>query len=475
MLFTSFSFFALLTLTWALYYATRKKAVQVAVATLASFVFYAWNFPFLLSLLLASIAINIGVSYRVAASSSPAARRAYAVLGVLANLGILGFFKYSPLIGRTFFGADSSVGDFLVAIPLPIGISFFTFQGISLVVDTFTGKDPSAAQAKEQNTGLKHYAANIALFIAFFPQLIAGPIVKAHEFLPQIRAKHLRDIQWEICFRNLVIGYFLKMFVADNLKDQTFWIQYPYFESSSVVELVTLLYGYAIQIFADFAGYSLIAIGVAGLFGYQLRDNFLFPYISTSFSEFWRRWHISLSTFLREYLYIPLGGNRRGNVRTYANLMTTMVLGGLWHGAAWSYAVWGFYHGVALAIERLAWDTFRSPFRVPPFLQGAGVFVVVAVGFLLFKLPSFDHFIRYMQCMFTNPLWLADTGTLLRIFFTLVYSIPVIVYHAAYAYQEHYSLSFAGLRRLDPIYYGLMLFFILANSGSSIDFIYFQF
>lgn len=181
---------------------------------------------------------------------------------------------------------------------------------------------------------LREHAGRTILFISFFPHLIAGPILKANDFYPQISHKKFNQINWERSFKTLVLGYFFKMVVADNLMDFTSSIIYPEYQSS--LTLLAMLFGYSFQIFADFAGYSLIAIGLAKLFGYNLMENFNFPYISSSFKEFWKRWHISLSTFLMEYLYFPLGGNRKGKVRTYINIMTTMILGGLWHGAAWS-------------------------------------------------------------------------------------------------------------------------------------------
>jgi len=471
MLFTSFNFGVLLALTFVLFYLCKSQKIQLIILIIASFIFYAWNFPLLLLLLVGSVAINILTGYKIGKSTVQKERRLYAILGVIANLSILSFFKYSPLIGRTFFGDASSIGEFLVAIPLPIGISFFTFQGISLVVDTFRNKD--LGESDSSDISLRDYASQVALFIAFFPQLVAGPIVKAHEFLPQIRRKYFKDVDWDTCMKNLILGYFLKMVVADNLKDFTFWMEYPFFEQKSVLDLAAMLFGYSMQIFADFAGYSLIAIGIAGLFGYKLRDNFMFPYISQTFSEFWRRWHISLSTFLKEYLYIPLGGNRKGRFRTYINLMITMILGGLWHGAAWSYAVWGTYHGLALAVERFFQKQLKLDIKqtiAGRIFKGVWVFSLVTLGWLLFKLPEFTHVIKYVKCFFTNNL---IGGSKAIIFFIAIYSIPIIAYHFLYlAKPTNFYNKFA---KFQYVVYGMLLFMILTNSGSSGDFIYFQF
>ncbi|HPM11074.1 MAG TPA: MBOAT family O-acyltransferase, partial [Paludibacter sp.] len=197
----------------------------------------------------------------------------------------------------------------MMTIPLPIGISFFIFKGISLTIDSF--RNNNGKQLPVQMGFIEH-SVNSLMYISFFPQLLAGPIQQATEFFVQINTKHVKDIDWEYVIKILILGYFLKMVVADNLKDQTFWIAYPYFQGHSPITLIVMLFGYSMQMFADFAGYSLLAIGISSLFGYRVKDNFYFPYISKSFSEFWRRWHISLSTFFRDYVYIPLGGSRKG-------------------------------------------------------------------------------------------------------------------------------------------------------------------
>src|ERR1700736_844085 len=313
MLFNSVIFTFLVAVTFALYYLPFVSRWQIYVLIVSSFIFYSYEQPVLLLLLLASIAINVITSYLVAVDK-PQRQRLWAVIGVALNVGVLLFFKYGPLFANSFFGgAATSIGRFLITIPLPIGISFFTFQGISLVVEVFRDqqhRDDSVPRVVPRN--FMDHLANTALFKSFFPYLVAGPIVKAHEFYPQIEAKEFRNIRWEAAFRALTVGYFLKMVVADNMKDATFWIEFPFFMNDSTLTLTALIFGYSMQIFSDFAGYSLIAIGLGHLFGYALPTNFNFPYISRSFSEFWTRWHISLSSWLREYLYYPLGGNRRG-------------------------------------------------------------------------------------------------------------------------------------------------------------------
>lgn len=470
MLFTSFEFVVLVIITLSIYYLPLLRRWQVPILIIASLVFYAANQADLLWLLLLSVSINIVSSYLVV-YGRPNRRRFHAVWGVVANLSILCFFKYGPLFGRTFLPADSSLAETLIALPLPIGISFFTFQGISLVVDTYRNRNVPTFRSLIARNLVKH-AQTVFFFKAFFPQLVAGPIVKAYFFLPQIKPKFWRDIQWDNCFRVLVVGYFLKMVVADNLKDHTALMTYPYFEAYSSLTLLGLLFGYSMQIFADFAGYSLIAIGLAGLFGYVFPINFNFPYVAVSFSDFWRRWHISLSSFLREYLYIPLGGNRHGAFRTYLNLMLTMVLGGLWHGAAWSYAVWGFAHGLALAVERFIDTLFPStPTRLSQFIHGVLVFGYVTMLWLLFKLPHFDHVIAYCRALITN-IHKPNDGRVLSLI--AIYALAVILYHGHYLIREH-SLELEKRPVWEFVAYAIMLFLVITNSGSGGAFIYFQF
>jgi alginate O-acetyltransferase complex protein AlgI len=391
-------------------------------------------------------------------------------LGVIVNLATLSFFKYSPLFSKTFLNTTDGIGEFLLSIPLPIGISFFTFQGISLLVDTFKNNYDFKKNKIISDNIWKH-TFNTTLFISFFPQLVAGPIVKAHDFLYQIKPKYFKNINWEKSFKYIVLGYFLKMVIADNLKDFTFELTYPYFLRFSTYDLLILLFGYSMQIFSDFAGYSLIAIGISKLFGYNIMQNFNFPYISKSFSEFWRRWHISLSTFLKEYLYFPLGGNRKGKIRTYLNLFIVMVLGGLWHGAAWSYAAWGLVHGILLATERFFKDYIKIPNYLPvKIIKTVFIFSAVSFAWLLFKLPEFSHVIKYCEALVQNT---DKYPTFLFSRYIILYSLPVIFYHLYYLYRI--KKQNVTLKKFEFVVHALMLFLIITNSGSPESFIYFQF
>lgn len=468
MLFNSFIFITLLLITLFLYYLPVFSKFQVQILIISSLVFYAYEAPALLLLLLFSASINILTSYRVA-YGKPHWRKAYATVGITLNLLILAVFKYSPLFANTFLDTGSSIGQFLILMPLPIGISFYTFEGISLLVDVYADKHQDKFLV---DRSLQKHFNKTLFFVSFFPHLIAGPILKAYEFYPQIKQKSIKDIDTIPAFKNLVTGYFLKVVVADNLAMLTQKLAFPYLKTCSSTDLVVMLFGYSFQIFADFAGYSLIAVGLAKLFGYDIMQNFNFPYISASITEFWRRWHISLSSFLKEYLYIPLGGNRKGKIRTYLNLLITMVLGGIWHGAAWSYAVWGLCHGIILGLERFYNNCF-PPGKVKLFIVAIKVFVVfviVSVLWLLFKLP-FEQVVEYFKTVHLNTNVGVNTDGIVMI---LIYSLPVIIYHAIYLLKQYEAFA-SWISRYNYIGYGFLMAMIALNSGPKGTFIYFQF
>ena len=494
MLFTSIDFVILYLLTFVAFYLLRDGRAQIFLLISVSFVFYAWNMPILLTLLIFSILTNAIVSFRVAVSNSAGKSRAWAIGGVIVNLSLLGLFKYDVLVLNL---VREIVGTYLLApkaelafvgLPLPIGISFYTFEGISLVVDVFRGRtqysQPPATSFTLTSHRFSSHLRNTALFVAFFPHLIAGPVLKAAAFFPQIGRHYFANVRWDVVASNLLTGYFLKMVVADNLHNYTSWISYPYYQVNGTLTNSVLIVGYACQIFSDFAGYSMIAIGLAEGFGYKLMTNFNFPYISRSLSEFWRRWHISLSSWLRNYLYIPLGGNQRGHVRTYFNLLIVMALGGLWHGAAWSYAVWGVFHGVGLVVERLATQVSKRfiPNRpalgtIPRFLLSAvqmgTVFVFVMIGWVFFILPNFAQatafLFNFVAGQNIRPNWMVILPVVL-------FSMPVACYHLRYLVMERGGRFATEWRRwCDGTVYGIMLFALLLNAGSSQAFIYFQF
>jgi alginate O-acetyltransferase complex protein AlgI len=466
LLFTDWKVLLSVLLAWVIYYLPVMRGQQQRLLVVLSVTIYAFEAPTGVALLLCLASLNAWISYRVADFEILEKRRRWAVFGVVLNLFILGFFKYNrmlfELLGHE-LAADGDVVRAILLLPLPIGISFYTFHGISLLVDTLRAD-------QTQPPPLARHFRDTLLYLCFFPQLVAGPITKAHYFYPQIGPKTLDQIDWPQVVRLLVVGYFLKLVVANNLASHTFLIQYPYFLGLSRNELVVLLFGYSMQIFADFAGYSLIAIGLAALFGYRLTSNFNFPYIASSFSEFWTRWHISLSAWLREYLYFPLGGNRKGKARTCFNLLIVMGLGGLWHGATISYAVWGLWHGLALVLERLVLGAipWKPSGALSSVARGVLVFLVVTIGWLMFKLPEFTHVRAYLKAI-ADSSWQPGLSNASRA--VLLLSVPVVAYHIHYLLRQR-CVSLAWLQQ--PAL-AAMVFLIVFNAGPNAAFIYFQF
>lgn len=345
MLFQSFGFFVFFWVAFAVYWGLRAHQHRMGWLLAASIIFYAlWN-PWLIGL----IAFTAGVDYlfalRIEAASNDRTRRGWLVASLVVSLSLLGFFKYTTFLLGAAGGLLGIFGIHFVPpawhIVLPLGISFYTFETISYVVDVYRGR-----LRAERN--VLHYA----LYIMFFPHLIAGPIVRPGQFLPQIRQRKRFDWQrFQFGAQIFMRGLLKKTVLADRLAsviDPVFRAPGGY--SSSALWLAAI--AYAGQIYCDFSGYSDMAIGAAHTFGFKLPQNFNRPYLADSIGEFWRRWHMTLSTWLRDYLYIPTGGNRGGNWRTYRNLLLTMGIAGLWHGAGWNFLIFGLMHGVAMALER---------------------------------------------------------------------------------------------------------------------------
>jgi alginate O-acetyltransferase complex protein AlgI len=347
----------------------------------ASYLFYSWWDVRFLSLIVVSTLVDYVAGARIAVSGDERSRKRWLALSLLVNLGILGFFKYWDFFVASVSDLLSSMGlepDLpLISVLLPVGVSFYTFQTLSYTIDVYRKRiDP------ERNI------ARFALFVAFFPQLVAGPIERAKHLLPQLRdLPSSRDqIDWSVALALIARGLFRKAVIADGVAP----IVNEVFGTPGRFGSLTVWVGviaFSLQIYGDFAGYTDIARGTARLFGVDLMENFRVPYASTSFSDFWRRWHISLSTWLRDYLYIPLGGSRGGRMRTYRNLMITMLLGGLWHGAGWGFVLWGGLHGLYLVGERLWRDRHgdaNAELRIPSWI----VFLVVTITWVPFRAAS---------------------------------------------------------------------------------------
>jgi len=383
MLFHSYAFFLLFTITAAVYWSMKNDARRVLCLVLASVVFYAnWN-PLLVSLVLFTAAFDFFIAQRIEEETSVRRRKLLLVVSLLVSLGLLAFFKYTNFLldsGWSLlhcFGFEPSRT--VLKIVLPLGISFYTFETISYVVDVYRG-----------NIKAERNLLNYALFLMFFPHLIAGPIVRPGHFLPQVRRR--KYLNWErvqLGVRLFLFGLIKKAVIADQLAT----LVDPVFANPAAWSSATIwlaVFCYAVQIYCDFSGYSDMAVGVAHALGYHLPENFNMPYFSLNIAEFWRRWHISLSTWLRDYLYIALGGNRHGTAKTYRNLMITMLLGGLWHGAGWTFVFWGFYHGVLLAVHRaVRWPSWLDKKVFIP-LRWAVTFLCVCVGWVFFRAPKFS-------------------------------------------------------------------------------------
>jgi D-alanyl-lipoteichoic acid acyltransferase DltB (MBOAT superfamily) len=397
---TSFALFfaAVFTANWLLSrFPTRWRLFMIA----ASYFFYAWWDWRLVWLLAASTIISQSAALAVARSGGPRGRKLAMTAGVAGNLGLLCWFKYYGFFAVSLDNALHGVGLGsampLVQMTLPVGISFFTFMGISYVVDVYRGETKPAPWL------------DFAVHQSFFPHLIAGPIVRANELIPQIqRRRDPRSVDvaraayliWGGLFKKVVLSSFLAAAIVD-----------PVFGAPSAhssLEILVAVYAYAVQIYADFSGYTDIAIGVAMLLGFRLPQNFDAPYTARSLQEFWRRWHMTLSRWLRDYLYIPLGGSKGSTAMTYRNIMITMALGGLWHGAAWTFVAWGLLHGIGLVVgrrrqtraeARVAAGATLPPAR--PALQRLGTFHFVCLGWLLFRSDSLQTAWTMLTRLFT--------------------------------------------------------------------------
>lgn len=403
MLFNSSVFAIFLVVVLALYYPMRLRA-QNFMLLAASYLFYGWWDWRFTSLLAISTIVDFVLAKRIRADQENGGGRArfYLIASCVVNLGILATFKYCDFFIQSAtavlnaFGFDAHVE--LVGLVLPVGISFYTFQTMSYTIDVYRG------QQEPTNNIL-----DFALYVAFFPQLVAGPIERSTHLLPQIstgRRVTVDDLR--IGSALMVMGYFKKMVIADSA---AVYADIAFNDPSGNVGALLGVYFFAIQIYGDFAGYTDIARGVARLMGFDLCLNFRQPYLSSSITEFWRRWHISLSSWLRDYLYISFGGNRLGPWKTYRNLMLVMLLGGLWHGASWNFVIWGGLHGTYLAVERMfasrnghkKADRPRGGFGtwLKWFVGTAITFHLVCLAWILFRAHGLDEAFRVLHDIVT--------------------------------------------------------------------------
>jgi alginate O-acetyltransferase complex protein AlgI len=441
---------------------------------LASYYFYAaWDWRFL-GLLLASTLVDFACGLAIARAGTLGRRRTLLWVSIGFNLTLLGFFKYFNFFAdnlHSLFGALGWHLDFVtLRVLLPIGISFYTFATMSYVIDVYRNEIAPTRKLLD-----------FAVFVAYFPHLVAGPILRASALLPQIGAPrsiasaHFRDGAWLIAW-----GYFQKVFVADNLAPLANSVFDPAATPTGVNVLVGV-YAFAFQIYGDFAGYSNIARGTSKLMGIELVENFRFPYFVQTPQAFWRHWHISLSTWLRDYLYIPLGGSRGSEWETRRNLAITMALGGLWHGAAWTFVIWGAYHGLLLVAHRAAAQTaaLRRLLPLPPagrhVLAWAAMFHVTCYGWLIFRARSVDQMADLTYALVANPsLPSVDVQGLLVPL--VLYTTPLLLVHACEAwFDDVLVVPKLPVAVRYSVYAATLYLTVLFGQFGGADFIYFQF
>ena len=465
MTFNSVQFLIFLPLVLIAYGALfARESWRDALLLVASYYFYmCWSWPYA-GLLLFSTTVDYFVGRRLAAMEDSRARRGLMIASVVLNLGILGTFKYFNF----FMDTAASVGHaFLLPIPtihhkliLPIAISFYTFHELSYIIDIY-----------RRQIDCERRFVKYALFVAFFPQLVAGPILRASHFLPQLhRTPPLSEERLNSGFALIFRGLIKKVVIADLLAAFGVDAVFAHPTNYSSVDLLMAVYGYSFQIYNDFSGYSDIAIGAAKILGFDINRNFNRPYLAENIRDFWSRWHISLSTWLRDYLYIPLGGNRSGPWRQRLNLMITMLLGGLWHGASLNFVLWGGWHGLLLILARgaKAADVVSAAVRLR---RRIVCFHLVAFSWLLFRIRGWEDL-----SLFVQGLLRFSGGTVLHPAFYAVLGAAFLTHFVSGRWAERWGRSWLAVPT--PIQAGAYSVLLIAFCGltmSAPSFIYFDF
>jgi len=476
MLFNSEVFLVFAILFFTTFFSVAHRA-QLFTIIVASYVFYGWWDWRFLSLIITCTLINftagVAIGHQQARDRSG---RVWLWFSIAANLGILGFFKYFNFFIESLKGLLSPFGlanDLkTLEIILPVGISFYTFQAMSYTLDIYCGR-----MRPEPNI------IRFAAYLALFPQLVAGPIVRAARLLPQMRTR--RCFRWSNVFLGaelIIIGLFLKLVLADRLAGTVDRIFTDPATVNSLFALIGVIF-FSFQIYGDFAGYSLIAIGLGRMMGFRFGRNFNMPYMARSFSEFWSRWHISLSSWLRDYLYFGLGGSRHGRARTFRNLTVTMLLGGLWHGAAWTFVAWGGLHGGYLVLQRLiapSWErlqrTWWMRWPIPDLLAMGTVFVLTTIAWVFFRAESFADALLILLRIVVGGDWSpAGVGGQLQVFVGGVVIAMLVIVELAMQHtgiRRRWTRS-RSVRSLCMV----MLFLMIPLLGmfDNVAFIYFQF
>lgn len=473
MIFTSITFVVFFAVLLALFGLIRGTPGRLWILLVASYIFYAnWNVYYVILIFLYGV-WGWGLGLMMYRARTPWLRKAYFLLSVLLSLGTLAYFKYANFLGENLANLLGVPTWGAVDIVLPVGISFFTFHTMSYIIDLYRGHvEPCRSPVK------------FFLFVAFFPQLVAGPILRASSFLPQL------DQPVKLTWPNAVSG--AQIFIAGAIQKTLFADHLSIFvdqvyrspEIYSPGTLWLAVGAYAMQIFCDFSGYSLMAIGTARVLGFELPENFRMPYLAASIADFWRRWHISLSSWLRDYLYIPLGGNRHGEARTLANMAITMLLGGLWHGASWNFVLWGALHGVALGVHR-SWSRWRERRGCTPESSGPlyGLFawgltlLFCCLAWVPFRSPDFETTLVFLRGLLPGAsgsfVW-HHTPTVLILLAAIVWHLvdrfrPTLMQRLPFRQDE--LVRWPALLTLGSV---VLLLFLLVPLNAS-PFIYFQF
>ncbi len=475
MIFNSLEYAVFLPVVLGLYWVLRHRA-RLWLLLVASYVFYGWWDVRFLGLIIVSTLIDYTVARRMAAAVTERARTRLLLVSVVANLGILGTFKYADFFvysaqrALTTFGLTET-STWTLGVLLPVGISFYTFQTISYSFDVYRRRLEPVDDL-----------LTFAVYVAFFPQLVAGPIERAHHLLPQFQHPRPRPGRDDVRSAGVLIlqGLVKKVVIADVMAGvvQTGFAGASATGARSAGSVTVLLgvYAFALQIYGDFSGYTDIARGSARLFGIDLMRNFEAPYLSRSITEFWRRWHISLSEWLRDYLYVPLGGNRGTRWRTYRNLMLTMLLGGLWHGAAWTFVVWGLLHGLFLVAHRPVRDRSRrdtGPLTRRDVLPILGTFHLVCFAWIFFRADSFGQAADVITGILSLRGGSIDVGDVVLV----ALAAGVLL---ALDLAQRVSGSHAVVLRLPAtvrgvVYGGALVGLVLFSGGTPVPFLYFQF
>jgi alginate O-acetyltransferase complex protein AlgI len=465
---TFVAFFLCVLVMHSMPFSWTTKKVNLLIA---SYLFYAaWNPPFV-ALLWISTVIDWYAAQQLTRAERPTVRRTWMLVSVLANLGMLAYFKYGAFLLQNFTvllaGAGIAYKPPALDIALPVGISFYTFATMSYTLDVYLRR---AAPARN--------FLDYALFVTFFPHLVAGPIMRPTELVPQFaEPRRATGNMLRFGLALMTIGMFQKIVLADGFLGPAAEMVYDGNQPPGMLDSWVATLAFSAQIFCDFAGYSTTAIGVAMCLGFAMPDNFRFPYAAVGFSDFWRRWHITLSAWLRDYLYIPLGGNRHGEARTHLSLMVTMLLGGLWHGASWTFVAWGGLHGLYLSAERVLRARFARYRPGPMALLGLGLltYALVNVTWVFFRAHSFARAWQMLGGMFGANAHAAPILPTVHLTMVMVIVTGIVFTHWR---MRHQTLETAIARTPAAVLSGLwalMLFAIVISQGSGNAFIYFQF